>query len=110
MLLPNRIAVYVPSTVNVTGPDTAGLAERFTDEAATLLATLFGGFTILRAEGGWVSGGRLVKEPVTIVYAYCTAEQKRDGLAQVEALCQRIKAGMGQEAVALEVGSKLKLI
>lgn len=71
--LDNKVAVYVPSTVGV---DKICDTRKQVDETLTKLSGWFGGATATDAIGGWQSeSGKLVKERITIVYAFCTKMQ-----------------------------------
>ena len=108
--LPARVAVYVPGTVNVDG-DGAAAAEMWTRRTAEDFSRLFGGATVTDAAGYWVSDSAgLVREAVRIVYASAPAAVLDEHAAEVLEIVQRIKAGMGQEAVSVEVNGALYLV
>lgn len=103
-----RVAIYVPSTVNVNEP---------TDNKAQVLNTikrlseLFGGATASEAVGGWVSqAGETVLERVTIVYAFCTSDQLHKHFNDVYGIAVGIRDEMKQEAVTLEVNGQVKFV
>ncbi len=106
--LPQRVAIYVPSTQDVThATDNAAQVER----VARALCGWFGGATAQPSAGYWISDtAGLVREAVTIVYAACTADQLREHLPDVLQLAQQIKAEMQQEALSCEIGSTLYII
>lgn len=107
--LRSKVSIYVPSTNNVNElVDNSAMV----DYVHTKLSELFGGATCAPAIGGWVSeSGELVKERVTIVYAFCTDEQLERNLDEhVLPLCEKIKKDMSQEAVSLEVNGELYFI
>lgn len=103
-----KFAVYVPSTTDVNEPcDNSEMVKYVMIE----LSKMFGGATASRANGGWCTGsGRIVLEPVTIVYAFCTSEQALEHFADVFAICEKIKRDMGQEAVTLEYNNQVKFV
>ena len=107
--LHSKVSIYVPSTTNV-NEQTDNTA--MVDYVHTKLSEMFGGATCAPAIGGWVSEqGELVKERVTIVYAFCTDEQLDKHLEQdVLPLCEQIKNDMSQEAVSLEVNGELYFV
>ena len=78
--LPERVALYVPSTTDTDKPtENAAQVERVARE----FCGWFGGATAQQSAGYWVSDNAgLVRESVTIVYAACTAEQLRERLPQ----------------------------
>lgn len=109
--LVHRIAVYVPGTVNVTQ-----LAEQkqqaWTDHILDAFGKLFGGSTTVSVTGSWVGlHGKLVREPVNLVYSYCTADDLCPSTQElIVALARRMAYEMGQEAVAMEVDGALYLV
>ena len=106
--LPERVALYVPSTTDPDKPtDNAAQVERVARE----FCEMFGGATAQQSTGYWLSDtAGLVREAVTIVYAACTAAQLRDHLPDVLQLAQQIKAEMQQEAVSITVNEALYII
>ena len=71
--LNNRVAIYVPSTMNV---DQTINNNGYKLRTLRQLSEMFGGATTTPAVGGWVSAsGALVVEHVDIVYSFCTSEQ-----------------------------------
>ena len=106
--LPQRVALYVPSTTDTDKPtDNAAQVER----VAAAFCGWFGGATAQESTGFWMSDtAGLVREAVTIVYASCTADQLRDSLPDVLQLAQQIKAEMQQEALSCELDGKLYII
>ena len=108
LALPQRVALYVPSTTDTDKPtDHAAQVER----VASRFCEMFGGATAQQSAGYWLSeSAGLVREAVTIVYAACTAEQLREHLPDVLQLAQQIKAEMQQEAVSAEINGTLYII
>ena len=106
--LPQRVALYVPSTTDTDKPtDNAAQVERVARE----FCEMFGGATAQQSTGYWLSDAAgLVREAVTIVYAACTADQIREHLPDVLQLAQQIKAEMQQEAVTITIDQKMYII
>lgn len=107
--LRSKVSIYVPSTIKVSEMvDNSAMV----DYVHTKLSEMFGGATCAPAIGGWVTeSGELVKERVTIVYAFCTEQQLDKYLEHdVLPLCEKIKKDMAQEAVSLEVNGELYFI
>lgn len=106
--LPQRVALYVPSTTDTDKPtDNAAQVERVARE----FCGWFGGATAQQSAGYWISDtAGLVREAVTIVYAACTAAQLREHLPDVLNLAQQIKAEMQQEAVTITIDQKMYII
>lgn len=70
--LSSKVTIYVPSTVSV---KTKANTTAWSNRIAKYLSANFGGATATKASGYWVSNsGELVKENVTLVYAYCTSK------------------------------------
>ena len=104
--LSHRVVVYVPSESNGNPiPDRDALV----DHVLSTLSDLCGGATASDAVGYWMSpAGSLVKEPVTLAFAYCSdLEPVIDGLLQ---LALELKKRAGQESVAFEVDNELFMI
>lgn len=106
--LNSKVAIYVPSTVDV---------DKTTDnEGQTLnvireLSLLFGGATATKAVGGWVcNNGQTVVEQINIVYSFCTTEQLSTHFEAVLGICNRLKKDMRQEAITLEVNGQVAFI
>lgn len=106
--LPQRVALYVPSTTDTDKPtDNAAQVERVARE----FCGWFGGATAQPSAGYWISDtAGLVREAVTIVYSACTAAQLREHLPDVLTLAQQIKAEMQQEAISAEINGTLYII
>lgn len=100
-LASGRVAVYVPSTRDVNQPlsEVEHLAE--VDSVLSQFSRMFGGATYTPAVGAWQAmDGSLVKEAVTIVYAFAdlTDAQK----VTVKAIAQDLARRLGQEGVLVE--------
>lgn len=108
--LPDRVAVYVPSTVDVDG-DGRYLADRKTKETAEALSALFGGCTITEASGCWMSDkAGLVTEAVKIIYANAAPGEIAKHADDILQIARSIKTDMKQEAVSIELNSVLYLV
>ena len=103
-----KVAIYVPSSVNV--------SETTDNEQQVLniikqLSLLFGGATASDAVGGWVANdGGTVIEKVKIVYSYCTTEQLKTNIDVILQICETLKKEMLQEAITLEINGQVKFI
>ncbi len=106
--LDHNIKLYIPSTVEANKPvDNTPQV----DEALRLFSKWFGGATANRAVGAWNSDKvGLVKEKVTIVESYCTAEQVEEYIGLVVEHGKKLKRDMSQEAISLEYDNKLFFI
>lgn len=103
-----KIAIYVPSTVDVNQPtDNSDMVRH----VMLQLSDMFGGATSTPAKGGWKAAtGELIIEDVTIVYSYCTPEQASEHFERIIALCKQIKRAMRQEAITLEYNNRIAFI
>ena len=109
--LTHRIAVYIPGIVHVDRP--AGQVQQaWTGQMLDAFGALFGGSTAIHVLGTWIGlDGQLVREPVNLVYSYCSNEHRfGDTQYAVLRLAKRMAAEMGQEAVAVEVDGALYLV
>lgn len=105
--LPHKVSVYVPSTTDVRESLDSEAANKVVDSVRRYLANLFGGATAVSAEGSWVAqDGTLVTEKVTIVYAF-TPQLTRAQLLDIKRYATQLKRELGQEAIAVEIDSKL---
>lgn len=109
MILSHCVKVYVPSTSAVSESNLS-LQETMTEQVLGRLADLFGGATLLPAQGAWrCASGKLVREAVNIVYSFCQSlgeRERQSVLSLAYFLCQE----MAQEAVAVEFDGVLHLI
>lgn len=103
-----KVAIYVPSTVNVN--ETVS-NEKQVMEITKRLSVLFGGATASDAVGGWMANdGQTVIEKIKIVYSYCTSEQLKDNIDTILEICENLKKEMSQEAITLEINGQVKFI
>ncbi len=106
--LSSKVTVYVPATSNVSE---AIDNTEFVKSTASLLSSLFGGATSTPALGYWMSNSAgLVAENTTIVFAYAADTDLQNGISAVVDHCEKLKADMGQEAVALEINGEMYFI
>lgn len=106
--LSSSVRIYVPSTIDVDKDFDNSL---WVDEAMRMLAVHFGGATSSQALGSWVSSsGQLVKEHVTIVFAYAEQSQLNASIESIHDFCVKMKLELKQEAIALEVNNELYLV
>jgi hypothetical protein len=90
--LKSKVSIYVPSTNNV---NEAVDNSTQVDYVMSKLSEMFGGATSAPAMGAWVSeSGQLVKENVTIVYAFCTDDKLNKCIDYILQVCERIKKEM----------------
>jgi len=105
----HRVSITVPSK-SQGKPLPAELRAEYREKAVMLLATVFGGFTALEGEGGYIGEGfKLEREAFTVVYANYD-EAKQAGVAKVRALAAEMAGALSQECVAVEVDGTMELI
>jgi len=103
--LAHRVAVYVP-TADSNGSAVDSMA--YVEQTLSELSDLFGGATAQAAQGAWNGKNGLIREDITICYAFADSLSDSD-LAQIADLAQRIKADLEQESVAIELDGALYL-
>ncbi|MEC0202788.1 DUF3574 domain-containing protein [Paenibacillus lautus] len=108
--LSHVVKIYIPSTVKGNIPITEEAQQKFVDQALTKFSEWFGGATAVDGEGAWVDKDKsLVKEDVTIVYAFAESLDKKS-LDQVVAYAKQVKEDLAQSSVSLEVDGKMYFI
>lgn len=106
--LKNRVAIYIPSTVNV---NQAIENSCYVNIIAEKLSDIFGGATAIEASGFWISDKiGLVAEKITIVYAFCDYETLEKHEKTIVTLCNWLKSELTQEAISLEYNNELFFI
>ena len=105
-----NVKIYVPSTTEVNKEGT-NLQKYFVNKGLSLFSGYFGGSTAHRAVGAWNSDKLgLVTEKITILESYCSPESLENNIESVLNFAREIKSEMKQEAVSLEINSKLYLV
>lgn len=105
-----NVKIYVPSTVDVNKEGT-NLQKYFVNKGLSLFSSYFGGSTAYKAIGAWNSNNLgLVTEKITIIESYCSPENLENNIENVLNFAREIKSEMKQEAVSLEINSKLYLV
>lgn len=104
----HEVTLYIPST---NGVDSAADTSAEREEAARLLADLFGGATSTPARGYWMSETRgLVGENTTLIFAYAAENDLNLHLDEVVNFCENLKIKLNQESVALEIDNIMYFI
>ncbi|MCJ8010834.1 DUF3574 domain-containing protein [Paenibacillus sp. KQZ6P-2] len=108
--LSHVVKIYVPSTVKGSIPITEEAQQKYVDQALAKFSEWFGGATAVDGEGAWVDKDKtLIKEKVTIVYAFAETLDKKS-LDQVVAYAKQLKDNLVQSSVSLEVDGKMYFI
>lgn len=104
-----RIAIYVPSTVNVNRKTNT---TKYVNNTLQGMSRLFGGATAIKAAGGWITSyNELVTEDITIVYSFSdTASFTEEAINEVISYCEHLKRELKQECITLELNNQLYFI
>jgi hypothetical protein len=101
--LPVRTAIIVPSTSNTDKRVSRQEFQRRINEVRKFLAEKNGGYTSVRATGGYVTkGGKLVKENVAVVESFAEAKTFRKNRRVVQGFLKRKGREWGQESMGYE--------
>ncbi len=100
-ILNHKVSIYVPSTINV---DKQVDNTEQVNKALSFLCDSFGGASSYQVNGAWKSEtGKIVIEPITVVFAYCSEERKDRYENDVMIFASVLKTEMSQEAVMIEL-------
>jgi len=97
-----EIKIYIPSTQG----DSDISEDEFEDRilfVQTALSTLFGGYTSVNAEGGYIgASSELTSEPVGVVTTWATPEDYEEHLPKIEELLMYCRELWDQETIGFE--------
>lgn len=103
-----QIKIYVPSTINI---KESFDSSEWVNKALEILSEEFGGATSTNALGAWInSQGELVKENVTMVFAYAKQDRLELSISKIYDFCLLMKKKLAQEAIALEINGEMYLV
>lgn len=106
--LSTKVAIYVPSTVNI---DVAIDNSDMVEKTAIFLSDLFGGCTACDVSGYWITQEKqLVRENPVVVYAYTTEEKAREAEEKIIDFVQQMKKEMRQECISVEYCNRLYFV
>jgi len=101
--LPMEIAIYVPSTKDVSNSITASELRTRVKEVESYLAETFGGFTTSEKVGGYLSSkSSVIREKVVPVTAFATAESFTNNKSKLVNKMSVWAKKWGQEAIGFE--------
>ena len=100
--LPYEIAVYVPSTKNVSQIISATELSSRVKEVEKFLAETFGGFTSSQKTGGYVSNSNIITEKVVPVTAFCSLIDFKNNKQKLINKISFWSMKWGQEAMGFE--------
>ena len=106
--LTTKIAIYVPSTIDIDSHvDDSAQVEK----TAIFLSDLFGGCTACNVSGYWIdSNKKLIKEKPVVVYAYTTEAKAREAEEKIIDFVQQMKKEMQQECISVEYNNRLYFV
>lgn len=106
----NTLEIFVPSTLQVDAIADSELVDKVIHNVQLQLASNFGGFTTIKAKGGWVAeNNQLVIEDVTIVSSFSDKNPAilwAVGTGIAKAICNI----MSQEAVTVRVNGVTQFV
>lgn len=103
-----QVKIYVPSTIDI---NESFDSTEWIEKTLCILSQEFGGATATSALGAWVTNqGSLVKENVSVIFAYATQEKLEKSVEKVYDFCLGMKLALRQEAIALEINGDMYLI
>lgn len=106
--LSTKIAIYVPSTIDIDKPVNN---SEWIEKTAVFFSDLFGGCTSFEASGYWIdSNKKLIKEQPVVVYAYTTEEKAQEAEEKIISFVMDMKKEMQQECISVEYCNKLYFI
>ncbi|AVX04365.1 hypothetical protein MXMO3_01840 [Maritalea myrionectae] len=101
----NKVEIIIPQNNNQgesLSPVIDGVKANF--------CNVFGGYTAIDAEGGWISNdGELFKEPVTVIFSAATQDKNADAEILV-AIAQDVLAITDQLAVFISIDGQAQII
>ena len=108
--LDHVVKIYVPSTIKGDIPISKEAHEKFVDQALAQFSDWFGGATAVEGTGAWMDKDKkLIKEKVTIVYAFAEKLDKED-VNRVVTYAKQMKEDLLQSSVSIEVDGKMYFI
>jgi hypothetical protein len=108
-ILSNEITIYVPSTEYDEQIPHEEFVKRI-DNVRKELAKLFMGYTSVSAVGGWVEGGRIIKEPTVKVTAFFAPETYLKKEKQFTRYVGKKRGEWKQSLLSVEYNNKLYLM
>lgn len=105
----SRIAIYVPTTINV---DQTYETSKQVEDTLRFLSSKFGGSTAFKAQGAWAEGydKAIVREDITICVAYTTEIKLDQSIKDLKIYCQSLKHELQQSAIGVEIQDAFYLI
>lgn len=104
-----HIVIFVPSTKGAVKISPSLFRKRLL-ETKSFLSNKFGGFTAIKAHGGWVSGQTLIQERVVMVETYTTRNAYLKYDLTIERWLKRKKTEWEQEAMGYIYQGKMYFV
>ena len=98
---PLELSLYIPSTKGKKKLTKKEFDKRI-NNAEKKMSNLFGGYTQIDTTGGWVSGNKLIEEPVATVTSFTTIDNFEKNKAEFENYVEEIRNKYKQESIAIE--------
>lgn len=101
----NKVEIIIPKFNN-----SGESLENVADGVKANFCNLFGGYTAIDAEGGWISNnGKLFKESVTVIYSAASKDKSADAELLI-AIAKDVLAITDQEAVFVSIDGQAEII
>lgn len=105
--LPCCIKILIPSTME---RNQIIRNEAYVRQTVHFFCRLFGGASVTRMIGWWVSDNELIEEPITKIESYCRMEEFTTHKPEIIDYALKLKSTLKQDAIALELNQEMMLI
>ena len=106
--LATKVAIYVPSTIDIDKPVNN---SEWIEKTAVFFSDLFGGCTACNVAGYWITQEKkLVLENPVVVYAYTTEEKAQEAEEKIIDFVQQMGREMRQECISVEYCNRLYFV
>ena len=107
-MLNKKIAIYIPSTIDVNKKLPVAEHERYVKKVAGIFSECFGGASAQKIHGFWkAKSGELVAEDNTIVYAFCDNRKLHRNRNRIIKLAVDTRNELSQEYISVEINGRL---
>lgn len=107
--LSDYVSIYVPTTFDKDKQLPENLVEFYRNMVESTLSDIFGGFSTQTIDGGFVENGRLIRETVYVVKAFCENMSNEDKEVIVKT-CRKLKDDLKQVSVGVEINGEMFFI
>ena len=106
--LATKVAIYVPSTIDIDKPVNN---SEWIEKTAVFFSDLFGGCTACDVSGYWITHEKqLIREKPVIIYSFTTEEKAQEAETKIIEYVQEMKKEMRQECISVEYNNRLYFI